>query len=153
MKNRHHTIFVSFIFLISSEFFRGVLAASATPLPMPEIHATIEGSIIERPVIEEIHGGINPDFFGYRISGDIFKAANPCLAQNIEVHLESFLHENTLYVIPLRLLSPSPAESCGMVHEPVYSSRQIDLRYSRSEVKQIIIKNIGDTREELMIEP
>jgi hypothetical protein len=128
--------------------------ASSEPfMPTPTIQETIEGTIIDRPEVSEIYGGINPDFFGYRVSGAIRTGSNHCLAEDAYAYLDSFQHGDTVYVIPVRIRPGTEPKSCSMVHQPVYELRSIELRHSRHDIKRIVVRNVGESREDLVIEP
>jgi hypothetical protein len=113
----------------------------------------VELTIIDSPSVTRIVGGINPDYFAYRISGAIFKASNKCLADDVDVDLKTHVDGSTLYVTPLRIVSDESQRQCHAAHAPVYEYSDIDVRHSRGSITKIIVRNVGKERGNLVINP
>lgn len=113
----------------------------------------VEGSMVIEPKVERINPGINPEFFGYRIEGLVLKGANDCMAMGVAVEIHSYIDQGALYLLPVRANKSDIERVCPSFSQPIYELAHIDVRYSRKEIRKIIIRNVGDDLEDFAFVP
>lgn len=114
---------------------------------------TIEGAMVVQPSIERINGGINPEYFGYRVEGLVLKGANDCLATEAAVEIQQYVENGVLYLVPARILYAELDRVCPSVSQPIFELTHTDIRYSRKEVQKVVIKNVGQDLEDVTFDP
>jgi hypothetical protein len=113
----------------------------------------IESTMVMQPQVHQVNGGINPEYFGYRIEGLVLKGPNDCSAVGASVAIQSYVENGILYLLPSRLVDASFDRVCPSVSQPIFQIAHIDVRYSRKEVQKIVIRNVGQDLEDMAFSP
>ena len=132
--------------VVSSRIFAGTsdLVIGQSPF--------LESTVIE-PKIKTINGGFNPEFFGYRISGEILSGQNDCESDVNATRFHTWVLDGVLYIDPVVIPDRGLARLCPTVHEPVFGVAEIDVRYSRKEIQMIEIRRVGADHQSIKFTP
>lgn len=98
--------------------------------------------------VRAINGGINPNFFGYSINGEILVGKNPCEAQGVSAFFEVSKKENgsdgVIHVTPKLKTQDSNSRSCTDEYDPVFSDTTIEIRADQNLFKNILVHGVTD---------
>jgi len=101
--------------------------------------------------VKQVNGGINPDYFAYKIKGRVELGSNPCNAHGRTVELKtanllSKQDENVVVVFAeVKMGRDEGARICTMEYAPVFVTVETTVRGSYSKVDGVLILNI-DTK-------
>jgi hypothetical protein len=112
----------------------------------------IESTVVD-PKVTVINGGFNPEFFGYRISGEILSGQNDCDSHVNLTQFHTWVRDGVLYIDPVVIPDRGLARLCPTIHEPVFGTAAIDIRYSRKEIQMIEIRRVGAEQESIRFTP
>jgi hypothetical protein len=112
-------------------------------------------AVIENTKVAPINGGINPEFFGYHISGSVELGSNFCHARGRVAELKTFTSDGVLYIIPVLNLKSQDSEPrvCDAMFAPVSGDVILDVLYSRKEIQKIVILNADEQGRVYSFEP
>jgi hypothetical protein len=99
--------------------------------------------VIHHTTVEKTNGGINPEYFGYKITGFVTWGHNDCEADQRVLRLHESVQDRVLYLVAKSERAPTESINCPEVFDPVYVAITKDIRYSAKDIEKIVIINTG----------
>lgn len=92
--------------------------------------------------VTAINGGINPDWFGYRIEGSLLLGGNPCYAQGTVARLKESTEGDVIALTP-EISKVADGRFCTEEYNPQYARVSIEVRGDSTRVSAVKVRNVG----------
>jgi len=111
-------------------------------------------TMIENMVVERWKHTEGSDERALEVRGRIMLGSNPCAAQNVTAKMISEREGDTL-IIKVILTSPASTlgQFCTREFNPVYVDLSLPVRYSLSNTKSIVVRNVDGMEQHVEINP